>query len=161
MASEKTLNKKQVVIDEIKDVVSKSSSIVLFSYRGLTDEQTKELRRKLRETNSEYKVYKNTLMERAFNDLKIDVEGHLKGSSALAYGEDAIAPIKVLADFSKKNTALVLKVGVIDGEIAEEEKLEKLSKIPSREGLLTMLASGMIEIPKKLSICLDLYAKQK
>ncbi len=161
MASEKILSKKQVVIDEIKDVVSKSSSVVLFAYRGLTDEQTKELRKKLRETNSEYKVYKNTLMARAFNDLKIDVEEHLKGSSALAYGEDAVAPLKVLADFAKKNKDLVLKVGVIDGEIAEEEKLEKLSKIPSREGLLTMLASGMIEIPKKLSICLDLYAKQK
>ena len=161
MASEKILAKKQEVIDEIKSTVEKASSIVLFAYRGLTDEESKELRRTLRSNDSDYKVYKNTLMARAFNDMNIDLNEYLSGSSALAFSSDAIAPIKVLADFAKKHEALVLKVGIVDGEISDKEKLDKLATIPSREGLLTMLAAGMMGIPKDLSICLDLYAKQK
>ena len=161
MASEKILAKKQEVIDEIKNTVESSSSIVLFAYRGLTDAESKELRRALRNSDSDYKVYKNTLMARAFKDMNIELDEYLNGSSALAYGSDAIAPIKVLADFAKKHEALVLKVGIVDGEISDKEKLDKLATIPSREGLLTMFAAGMMGIPKDLSICLDLYAKQK
>lgn len=161
MASEKILAKKQEVIDEIKKTVQDASSIVLFAYRGLTDEESKELRRSLRNTNSDYKVYKNTLMARAFNDMNIDLNEYLNGSSALAFGSDAVAPVKVLADFAKKHDALALKVGIVEGEVSDKEKLEELATIPSREGLLTMLAAGMMGIPKDLSICLDLYAKQK
>ena len=161
MASEKILAKKQEVIDEIKKTVEDASTVVLFAYRGLTDEESKALRRSLRESGSDYKVYKNTLMARAFNDLKIDVNEYLQGSSALAYGSDSIAPIKALAEFAKTHDALALKVGIVDGEISDKEKLEQLATIPSREGLLTMLAAGMMGIPKDLSICLDLYAKQK
>ena len=161
MASEKILAKKQEVIDEIKKTVEDSETVVLFTYRGLTDEESKALRRSLRDNGSDYKVYKNTLMARAFKDLKIDVEEHLQGSSALAFGTDAIAPIKVLSEFAKDHDVVTLKVGVVDGEISDQEKLAKLATIPSREGLLTMLAAGMMGIPKDLSICLDLYAKQK
>ena len=161
MASEKILAKKQEVIDEIKKTVEDASTVVLFAYRGLTDEESKALRRSLRESGSDYKVYKNTLMARAFNDLKIDVNEHLQGSSALAYGSDAVAPIKALAEFAKTHDALTLKVGIVEGEVSDKNKLEQLATIPSREGLLTMLAAGMMGIPKDLSICLDLYAKQK
>ena len=69
MASEKILAKKQEVIDEIKKTVQDASSIVLFAYRGLTDEESKELRRSLRNTNSDYKVYKNTLVTLAAKEL--------------------------------------------------------------------------------------------
>ena len=161
MASEKILAKKQEVIDEIKKTVEDASTVVLFAYRGLTDEESKALRRSLRESGSDYKVYKNTLMARAFNDLKIDVNEYLQGSSALAYGSDSVAPIKALAEFAKTHDALTLKVGIVDGEVSDKDKLEQLATIPSREGLLTMLAAGMMGIPKDLSICLDLYAKQK
>ena len=161
MASEKILAKKQEVIDEIKKTVEDASTVVLFAYRGLTDEESKALRRSLRESGSDYKVYKNTLRARAFNDLKIDVNEYLQGSSALAYGSDSVAPIKALAEFAKTHDALALKVGIVDGEVSDKEKLEQLATIPSREGLLTMLAAGMMGIPKDLSICLDLYAKQK
>ena len=101
-------------------------------------------------------------MSRALNDLKIEIDSnYLTGPSALAYGTDQIAPIKILSEFAKKNPAIILKVGVVDGEISDKEKLSQLATIPSREGLLTMLAGGMMAIAKDLSICLDLYAKQK
>ena len=161
MASEAILKQKQVVIDEIKGRVEAAKTIVLFDYRGITDSEAKELRCKLRESNSDYKVYKNTLMARAFNDLGIDLNAELNGPSAFAFGEDQIAPIKTLSEFAKNHPALVLKVGIVDGEKADAAKLAEYATIPSREGLLTMLAGGMIGIARDLSICLDLYSQQK
>lgn len=161
MASEKILKQKQMVIDEIKDRVQTSKTIVLFDYRGITDSESKELRVKLRESNSDYKVYKNTLMSRAFGELNIDLDESLTGPSAFAYGEDQIAPIKTLAEFAKSHPALVLKVGIVDGETADQAKLAEYATLPSRDGLLTMLAGGMMGIARDLSICLDLYSQQK
>lgn len=161
MANAKILAVKQNVIDEIKSTVENSTIIVLFDYRGLTDNESKALRIKLKENDADYKVYKNTLMNRALSDLKIDLSASLEGPSALAYGTDAIAPIKVLTDFAKEHPALVLKVGIVDGELSDTAALAELSKLPSREGLLTMLAGGMIGIARDLSICLDLYSQQK
>ena len=161
MASEAILKQKQVVIDEVKDRIQSANTIVLFDYRGLTDAESKELRVKLRESNSDYKVYKNTLMARAFNDLGIDMNEELNGPSAFAFGEDQVAPIKTLSDFAKDHPALVLKVGIVDGEKADQAKLAEYATLPSRDGLLTMLAGGMMGIARDLSICLDLYSQQK
>ena len=159
MANPKILEQKQLVIEEIKSKIENSNGVVLFDYRGLTDAEIKELKLALREVDSEYKVYKNTLMQRALSDLNIDISEHLNGPSALAYSVDQIAPIKVLANFMKKHKAVTLKVGLVDNEVTTSDKLQELATIPSREGLLTMLAGGMIAIPKDLAICLDLHAK--
>ena len=161
MANANILAKKQEVIDEIKDKVSNSNGVVFFDYRGLTDTEAKELRRSLRASGSDYKVYKNTLMSRALNDLNINIDNDLNGPSALAYSEDQVAPIKVLSDFAKKHPAVILKVGIVDNEVQDKTKLASLATIPSRDGLLTMLAGSMIGIVKDLSICLDLYSKDK
>mgnify|MGYP000581722741 CR=1 FL=1 len=152
---------KQPIVDQIAEEIKDAQSVVLVDHRGLTVAQDTELRKQLREAGVVYKVYKNTLMARAFNDMNIDLNEYLNGSSALAFGSDAVAPVKVLADFAKKHDALALKVGIVEGEVSDKAKLEELATIPSREGLLTMLAAGMMGIPKDLSICLDLYAKQK
>ncbi len=157
MANQKILDKKQEIIDEIADKTKNANATVLFEYQGLTVDETNELRRLLKENESEFKIYKNTLVKRAFDTLKIDLNDDLKGPKALAFSEDAVAPVKVLYGFAKKHPALVVKVGLIDGEKTEEAKLQELSKLPSREGLLTMLASGLIYPLKNLSICLDLY----
>ena len=161
MASEKILKQKQAIIDEIKDRVSNAKSIVLFDYRGITDSEAKELRIKLRENNSDYKVFKNTLMARAFNDLGIDLKEGLTGPSAFAYSSDQVAPVKVISDFAKDHPALILKVGIVDGDKADQAKLAEYAALPSRDQLLTMLAGGIIGIVRDLSICLDLYSKQK
>ncbi len=157
MANQKILDKKQKIIDEIAEKTKNASATVLFEYQGLTVDETNELRRNLRESESELKIYKNTLVKRAFDTLKIDLNEDLKGPKAIAFGTDAVAPVKVLYDFAKKHPALVVKVGLIDGEKTDEAKLSELSKLPSRDGLLTMLASGLIYPLKSLSICLDLY----
>ena len=103
MANAKILEAKQKVIDEIKERVENAKSVVLFDYRGITDAEAKELRVKLREANSDYKVYKNTLMSRAFDDLKIDIKESLVGPSAFAYGEDQVGTVKILTNFAKEH----------------------------------------------------------
>ena len=161
MANVNILAKKQVIIDEIKDRISNANGVVFFDYRGLTDAEAKELRRSLRDAGGDYKVYKNTLMARALKDLNINVDENLVGPSALAYASDQVAPIKVLTNFAKTHPAVILKVGIVDNEVTDKAKLSELATIPSRDGLLTMLAGGMIGIVKDLSICLDLYSKEK
>ena len=159
MANQKIIARKQETVNEITNKVKESSSTVLFEYHGLTVNETMELRRKLRDAGSEYKVYKNTLVKRALDSLNIDLDSELNGPKAIAFGTDAVAPIKVLSDFAKDHPALVMKVGYVDGQIADTNMLKQLASIPSREGLLTMLASGLMGVVKDLSICLDLYSK--
>ena len=159
MANQKIIEKKQETVNEITNKVKESSSTVLFEYHGLTVNETMELRRKLRDAGSEYKVYKNTLVKRALDSLNIDMDSELNGPKAIAFGTDAVAPIKVLSDFAKDHPALVMKVGYVDGQIADTNMLKQLANIPSRDTLLTMLASGLMGVVKDLSICLDLYSK--
>ena len=159
MANQKIIDKKKEVVEEITAKMKDSATYVLFEYRGLTVAETDSLRKKLRETDSEFKIYKNTLTKRALESLNIDLNEHLNGPKAIAFGKDAIAPIKVLSDFSKEHKALELKVGVVDGEIADIDVLNNLATIPSREGLLTMLAGGLMGVVRDLSICLDLYSQ--
>ena len=161
MPSVKALEEKQKIVSEIKDNVSSAKSLVLFDYRGLTDKEIKDLRTKLKENDSYYKVYKNTLLRIAFKDMDLDFGDNLTGPTAIAFSEDDVAAVKVLSDVSKKNKALILKAGLVENNIADKEKLDEFAKIPSREGLYTMLAGGMIGIVKDLSIALNLYSEQK
>ena len=159
MANQAIIAKKEETVNEITERVKNASSAVLFDYRGLTDAEITELRCKLRESDSSYKVYKNTLMKRAFDKLSIDLDNCLEGPSAIATSEDAIAPIKVLADFAKDHPALELKGGYVDGKEASLDELNELAKVPSRDGLLTMFAAGLMEHVKNVAICLDLHSQ--
>ena len=159
MANQKILDQKQVVIDEIAENVKNSSSFIFLENTGLTVAETMELRRKLRESNSELKIYKNTLGARALSSLNIDLSAELNGPKLVAFGGDIIEPIKAVADFMKKHPNLEMKVGIVDGEITDLATLEQLATIPSREGLLTMFAGGLMGIARDFAICLDLHAK--
>ena len=159
MANQKILDQKQVVINEIAENVKNSNSFIFLENHGLTVAETMELRRKLRESNSELKIYKNTLVARALSSLNIDLAAELNGPKLVAFGSDVIEPIKAVADFMKKHPNLEMKVGIVDGEITDLATLEKLATIPSREGLLTMFAGGLMGIARDFAICLDLHAK--
>ena len=154
MANAKILEQKSLVVDEIKGKFENAKSVVVFDPRGLNVAEVTELRRALRESGSDYKVYKNTLVKRAVNSLDIKLDEFLEGPSAISFSSDELAP-------AKKHTNLELKAGIVEGKVAEASELAKYAAIPSREGLLTMLAAGLMGTVKDLSICLDLYAKQK
>ena len=161
MANAKILEAKQTIIDEITDVAKNSASFILFDYRGLTAEEVTELRRSLRDNGAQYKVWKNTLTKRALDGLNFNLDDCLNGPSAMAYSDDSVAPIKVLSDFAKEHKALEIKGGIVDGEVATLDTIKQLSTLPSREGLLTMLASGLIGTVRDLSIALNMVSEEK
>ena len=161
MANAKILEKKAEVVNEIKGKFENAKSVVVFDPRGLNVSEVTELRRALRDNGSDYKVYKNTLTKRAVDSLDIKLDEYLEGPSAISFSEDERAPVRVISDFAKKHDKLELKAGIVEGKVVDAKELAKYAAIPSRDTLLTMLASGLMCTVRNLSICLDLYAKQK
>ncbi len=159
MANKAIIAKKEEIVNEIADRVKNANGVVLFDYRGLTDTEITELRRKLRDADASYKVYKNTLTKRAFDKISVNLDDCLEGPSAIATSDDAIAPVKILAEFAKDHPALELKGGIVDGKETSLAELNELATIPSRDGLLTMLAAGLMEHVKNVAICLDLHSQ--
>lgn len=161
MANAKIIEKKQSIVKEIADKVSESSSVILFEYDNMSVAEMTKLRRELKANDAELKVYKNTLTKRAIDSLKLDLGEHLNGPKAIAFGKDEVTPVKILNEFSKKCPALELKVGIIEGKVADLDTLRKYAAIPSREVLLTQVASGLIGTVRNLAIALDLLEQQK
>lgn len=161
MANAKIIEKKAQVVDEIKSKFEEAKSVVVFDPRGLSVAEVMELRRALRETGSSYKVYKNTLVKRAVDNLDIKLGEYLEGPSAISFSSDELAPVRVISDFAKSHDALSLKAGIVEGKVVDSTQLGKYAAIPPREGLLTMLAGCLLGPTRNLAVCLDLYAKQK
>ena len=159
MASTKILEQKKEIVNEISDKIKNSESVVLFSYQGLTVADMAELRSKLKDANGEVKIYKNTLVKRATDELKLDLTDTLEGPNAIVFGETLLEPIKALSDFAKTHKQAEIRKGIINGEVVDTNVVNEYASIPSMEGLLTMLAGGMIEHVKNLSIALNLYAE--
>lgn len=160
MASAKILEGKKAIVNEIKDNIQNSESVVIFTYQGLTVSELSELRRELKKTDSEVKVYKNTLFKRAIDDLEINLDGFLEGPNAILFGKDLLDPIKVISNFVKDHEKANITVGIINGAPADLEVIREYASIPSRDGLLTMLAGGMIQYVRDLAIGLNMYAEQ-
>ena len=161
MASKKILEAKAAVVSEISDKIKASESVIIFSYQGLTVAEFTELRRNLKDANGEVKIYKNTLVRRALNDLSIGMDdAFLEGPNAIVFGESLLEPIKVLSKFAKEHEKATIRVGIISGNVASLETINEYASIPSREGLLTQLAGGMIQYVRDLSIALNLYSEQ-
>lgn len=161
MASKKILEAKAAIVSEISEKVKASESVIVFSYQGLTVAEFTELRRNLKDANGEVKIYKNTLVRRALNDLSIGMDdAFLEGPNAIVFGESLLEPIKVLSKFAKEHEKATIRVGIISGNVASLETINEYASIPSREGLLTQLAGGMIQYVRDLSIALNLYSEQ-
>ena len=133
---------KQPIVEAISEELKGAQSVVLVDYRGLTVAQDTELRKKLREAGVTYRVYKNTMMKRAFEGTEFEgLEGCLEGPSAIAISkEDATAPARILCEFAKGADKLELKGGVVEGTVYD---VSELAKIPSREVLLSRLLGSM------------------
>ena len=136
---------KQPIVDQISAEIKDAQAVVLVDYRGLTVEQDTELRKQLREANVTYKVYKNTLMSRAFEGTEFaGLQSVLEGPSAIAISkDDATAPARILANFAKGAEALELKAGVVEGGLYDKAGIIELSKVPAREVLLSKLLGSM------------------
>ena len=136
---------KQPIVEEISSYVEKAQAAVLVDYRGLTVEQDTVLRKNLREAGVVYKVYKNTMLKRAFEGTVYEeLVKHLDGPTAIAFGlDDATAPARILNDFMKGAPALEFKGGVVDGTYYDADGLKVVANIPSRDVLISRLLGSM------------------
>jgi large subunit ribosomal protein L10 len=140
------LNKeqKQLAIAGLKEKFSAAKGAVLTDYKGLTVAEMSELRDTLRGASIEYKVVKNTLARLASEETPLAVAREsFSGPVGVALGyDDAVAVAKAVLEFAKKNDKLKVTSGVIEGELCPAERLKDIAKLPSREGLLSMMAGG-------------------
>ncbi len=136
---------KRPVIEEISGVIDGAEGVVLVNYSGLNVDQDTRLRRMLRENNIQYKVYKNTMMNFAFQGTPCEeLCKHLEGTNALAVSkDDATAPARLLAEFAKKNPKLELVAGVVEGSYYDTAGVKALADVPTREVLLGRLFGSM------------------
>ncbi|MCP1110976.1 large subunit ribosomal protein L10 [Lachnospiraceae bacterium PF1-21] len=136
---------KQPIINKIAEEVKDAASVVLVDYRGLTVAEDTELRRTLRDAGIIYKVYKNTMMKRAFEGTEFaGLDEYLAGPSAIAISkDDATAAARILAKFAKTAQALEMKAGVVEGNVYDENGMKELASVPSREELLSKLLGSL------------------
>ena len=140
--------KKEELIANYADSISRSKAIFLTDYRGLTVSGMESLREKLREAGAGYSIVKNTLAIRALQDANLPVPaGMLKGPTAMSfvYGEvPAIA--KILDEFARDTKILQIKGGVMEGMVLSPEQVVSLATMPPREVILAQLL-GLIRQP--------------
>lgn len=154
---------KTQAIADIKVRLESVSDYIFTEYRGLTVEQITNLRGQLRAKGATYKVVKNNFARIAFEELKTpDVSNYLVGPTAVALsGEEANSIAKILFDFAKETPALVIKGGLIDGELYDSAKIEAFSKLPGKKELIAMLMSAMQATTTKLARTLQAVADKK
>ncbi|WP_270313127.1 50S ribosomal protein L10 [Vagococcus fluvialis] len=141
--SEASIAKKVQEVEVVTAKLKEAASVVVVDYRGLTVEQVTDLRKQLRDANIEMKVIKNGILRRAAEAAGLEgMEDVFVGPTAVAFSnEDVVAPAKIMNDFAKNADKLEIKGGIIEGNVSSVEEIVALAKLPSREGLLSMLLS--------------------
>ena len=139
---------KKPIVEEISQNIADAASVVLVNYSGLTVAQDTQLRKELREAGIIYKVYKNTMMNFAFQGTPCEAMcKDLDGTNALAISKtDATAPARIIAKFAKTAPKLELVAGVVEGGYYDQNGIKALAEVPSREELLGKLL-GSIQSP--------------
>ncbi len=154
---------KKVVVEEIKNLASEAKSIVLVNYQGLTVAEDTEFRGEFRNKNVVYKVLKNTLVKRAFDELGIEgFNEDLNGPTAVAFAQDETGAAKVVVDAAKKyQDKISVKSAYVDGKYVDVKGVIALASIPSREELYGKLAGLFSGFPRSLACALNAVAEQK
>ena len=136
---------KQPIVDEISDQIKDAQSVVVVDYRGLTVAQDTDLRKQLREAGCTYKVYKNTMMKRAFAGTDCEqLSDLLEGTNAIAISkDDATAPARIIAKVAKDAPALEIKAGIVEGTFYDAEGMKTIASVPSRDELLSRLLGSL------------------
>lgn len=155
--------KKQEEVNALAEKMKNAKTIVALDYIGLPVADFEQLRKELRKSGCEIKVYKNNIARRASELSGFGaLASTFAGPKAIAMSsDDVVAPAKIVNDFAKTHDKVKIMGGVIEGEVADQNKMLQLASIPSRETLLTQLAAGMLGTLTQLSIGLNMVAEQK
>ena len=143
---------KEETVAEVAETLRSAQATILADYRGLTVSQMSDLRKKLRDADTQFAVVKNTLFRRAMEgiiDPDPQLDATLNGPTAIAFSlKDPVATAKVLTDYIRdnRNTPLTLKGGVIGGRFVTPDQVNALSKVPPREVLIAQML-GSFQAP--------------
>lgn len=140
--NQQALSEKKAVIKELQKYLEESASMTVVSYQGLTVAELSELRGILAKDEAYLGVYKNTLVRRALDSEKDpDLGDVLTGPNAYVFSKDLSKGPKALVKFSKKHPKLVIKGGLLEGKAADEKLVKEVSKLPDKNGMISMLLS--------------------
>lgn len=142
-------DEKATIVEELSSKLASAKFAVLTDYRGLTVPAMEELRRKLKSSNAELRVAKNTLLKRAIKDTSFaSLEAFLEGTTALTISAaDPVASAKVIVEFAKANPKLAVKTAVLDGKALTPNELTALSSLPGKDELRAILLGTMLAVP--------------
>jgi len=143
--SERAIAEKGKEVEKFKDKISRARILVLSDYLGFTVKEITALRKKLRAEDSEFRIVKNTLFERAVSETGFpQLKDFLKGPKAVLLGyKDAVSPLKVLVKFIKEIEKGTIEVGVVEKKVFSQSELIEISKLPTREALLSRVVGGI------------------
>ena len=146
--------KKQIYIKEMKDFFSKTSSIFVTHYQGLTVKEIDGLKSEMRKYGILFKITKNRITKLALEGTKFKkLENLFSGPTAVAFSEDAITSAKILTKFAKNNSNLKIIGGIMDDEPLSLEEVAKIATLPTLNearakitGILTLPAKNIMSI---------------
>jgi large subunit ribosomal protein L10 len=132
---------KAEAVESLNRVFQDSQGVILLDFKGISVPDITQLRDKIRETGSEYRVIKNTLAIRAAEDTPVaELREFFVGPTAVAYtSADSVGLAKVLRDFVKDSGGMTLKAAVLEGQAISIDQVEALADLPSREELISKL----------------------
>ena len=161
--SEAAIAKKAAIVEEVTGKFKTASSVVVVDYRGLTVDEVTRLRKQLRDANVEMKVIKNSILTRAAKAAGLEgLEEVFTGPTAVAFSnEDVVAPAKIIDEFAQDAKALEIKGGIIEGKVSSVEEITALAKLPSREGLLSMLLSVLQAPVRNVAYAINAVAEKE
>lgn len=164
----------QETVAKISEELEGIASMWIVDYRGLTVREVQQLRRDIRSAGAQMKVYKNTLMHLALEGKELPtMDDLLEGPNAFVFApEDPAAAAKALKTFAKGNENLVIKGGIMDGEVYDAQQVEAIASLPSKEELMGMLAgainsiaggiaTGINGVPRGIAQTVSQVAEQK
>lgn len=152
-------------LDLLKADLEGVNAMWVVDYRGLTVKEVQALRASIREADARMKVYKNTIMHIALEELELpNLDAVLEGPSAFVFaGEDPVASAKALKDFAKKNKNLEIKGGMMDGSFVTAAQVDAIASLPSREELIAKLlgtiSNPMVKTVRVLNGPMEAFAR--
>lgn len=151
--SEATIAKKAEVVKQTVELLNNAESAIVVDYRGLTVAEVTDLRKQLRDAGVKMSVIKNKILDRAVEGTDYeDLKSTFVGPTAVAFSdEDPIAPAKILKNFADDHDALEIKGGFIEKKVKTLDEINEYATMPSREDLLSMLASALQDPMRKIA----------
>ena len=137
---------KEAILKDTATRITDVRGLYLADFSGMTVEKMTMLRSKCRAEGVQFKVIKNTLLKRAFNERGIqELDAYLVGNTGLVFSPTSeTAPAKILADFAKEHELPKIKAAVVDGRLFDSKAIQTLATLPSREVLLGMVLGTLI-----------------